>query len=105
MSLFPLYETMLSSLGDLKNKKLTPLQKKDLAKKLSTVSQETQEFVYCLISKHSELNKENGVLYESVKTDSTVYKCINLEFDLNKLPILLQNILYKFMEVHHKNKD
>jgi hypothetical protein len=98
---FPLYETLITGVPD---KKLTLLQKKELMKKISALSQETHELVYCIIRRHSNLEnmcEETKAPYNAVITGTE--ECADIEFDINSLPLMLQQVLYKFMNIHYKN--
>lgn len=104
MSKFPLY-TFLST--DIKNKDLTLKQKDDFIKKITQIDAGGIELVYALILYHAYITKpadpestpakcdSDAIPYEGIKQENS-----DVEFNLEKLPIFLRQLLYKFLDVH-----
>lgn len=96
MSNFPLY-TSLSS--DLSNKKLTVAQKAEMIRRIPKMDQETHGLIFALI-------KSYYLEHEKVDNFSIPYNGElsknSIDFDLQKFPVPLQQLLYKFFTLHRK---
>lgn len=95
MSKFPLYNNLLQ---EVKSKELTLTQKKDFMTKIETVDKDGHEFIYALIKTYQMENEDSDkcftVPYNGIYIDK------DLNFDLNKLPKKLKQILYRFINIH-----
>jgi len=94
-----LYDTFLKGVV---NKEFTAYKKDEFLKMVKSLDDEGIK-TFLLIIKLHELKSSptSDVLlpYEGVSDD------VEITFDLEKFPSLLQNILYKFMEMHTKHKQ
>lgn len=95
MSKFPLY-TSLSK--DITNKDLTVAQKKSFLTKIDKMDKNGHESMYALIRMYQSENKNeySTTPYDGVLNDT------NINFDLNKFPNILKQILFKFLGIHMK---
>ena len=88
--------------NDVENKDLLPEQKEELIKNIKTLDEKGSEIFFILI-KLFELDTipstGNGLPYEC-KFIAKEYR-----FDLEKLPELLKQILFKFTSMHIKNME
>jgi hypothetical protein len=96
MSQFPLYTTLL---GNLPEKDLTVLQKKDLLKKIALMDTDAHELVYALAKCFYMENNKGDPLSIPYKGQLSKDK---IEFDLLEMPNKLRQLLYKFVNVHKK---
>ena len=95
MSKFPLYDSLSK---DLPEEDLTPTEKRLFIKKIGKIDNNGHELVYALIRMYQvENNEENTSFtlpYNGIFVDS------DINFDLDKFPIYLKHILFKFLAVH-----
>jgi len=95
MSKFPLYDSLSK---DLPQEDLTPTEKRLFIKKIGKIDNNGHELVYALIRMYQvENNEENTSFtlpYNGIFVDS------DINFDLDKFPIYLKHILFKFLSVH-----
>ena len=95
MSKFPLYDSLSK---DLPNVDLTLIEKKLFIKKIAKIDNNGHELVYALVRMYQvENNEENTSFtlpYNGTFVDSDIH------FDLDKFPIYLKHILFKFLSVH-----
>ena len=83
---------------NIKSKDLTVKQKDDFISKINKIDDSGAELIYTLInvydSKTDTDNKENVLPYEGVYDNNEV------KFDIEKFPLKLKQILYKFITIH-----
>ena len=94
MITFPLYENMIK---DVKTKDLNLKQKKELVTALKTIDETGAELCYMLIKVYEMKNDTPESLklpYCGIGSDKEV------TFDLEKFPIKLKHILFKFVNIH-----
>lgn len=83
MTSFPLYDTLYSTVQD----RTESVDKAKLVKWIHNLDQDGKNKVYALI-RYFSINQ------------TPIQFCEELTFDLDKFPILLQNILYEFVQLH-----
>ena len=96
---FPLYDNLREKL---KTKDLLVREKTHFIDMIKKIDKDGQELLYALIRYHYNLNadKNNQDLpYEGKYVNET------LCFDLDKFPIELKQILYKFIQIHIKKME
>jgi hypothetical protein len=97
MSNFPLYDSLLTGLPD---KDLTVAQKNNFLKRVAKIDQGGIVLVYALIRVYQRENSDDDLVMTSP------YKCklVNdtAEFDLERFPTELKQLLYKFITMHLK---
>jgi hypothetical protein len=95
MSKFPLYDSLSK---DLTRGDLTAPQKKVFINRILKIDKNGHELVYALVRMYQvETNEENTSFtlpYNGTFVDSDIH------FDLDKFPINLKQILFKFLNVH-----
>jgi hypothetical protein len=95
MSKFPLYDSLSKDLID---KDLTLSQKRVFIKRITKIDNNGYDLVYALIRMYQvENNEENTSFtlpYNGIFVDT------DINFDLDKFPIDLKQILFKFLGVH-----
>jgi hypothetical protein len=93
MSNFPLYDNLCKNI---KKKDLTSKQKDEFIIHVNSMDSDGRELIYALIRTHkqqdSSINK--GLPYSGVDSDGSP------QFNLDKFPSSLKQILYKFMNLH-----
>ncbi len=95
MSSFPFYDIMMK---DTKTADLTVKQKNDFLAKMLLIDKNGYELIYALI-RVFEINNED--LPSSFKLPySGKFIDKDMHFDLEKLPLKLRQVLYKFINVH-----
>ncbi len=97
MNSFPLYDILLKDV----QKNDTPLtreEKRDLKKIISKLDQKGHERLFLIIRVHSLRNKEQDnifdIPYNGKKNEN------NIEFDIEKMPSVVVQMLYKFVNIH-----
>lgn len=95
MSKFPLYDSLSKDIADVD---LTTSQKRSFIKKILKIDQTGHELVYALIRMYQIENGEENMSFTLPYSGTFVENDIN--FDLDKLPKKLKQILYKFIGVH-----
>ena len=95
MSKFPLYDSLLK---DIIKKDLTKKQKLLFINRISKIDKNGHELVYALIRMYQVENKEENTNFNLPYNGTFVDGDIN--FDLDKFPINLKQILFKFLSVH-----
>ena len=95
MNQFPLYDVL--NVG-LPKRDLTASQKNSFVKKIPTIDKDGTELLYALIRFYYKNTTESGMgdFYGGVVSKSSV------TFDLERLPIPLKQLLYKFILIHLK---
>lgn len=83
-------------------KELTAHKKDDFLKLVKSLDQEGIKTFLLIIKVHEmkDVAETHATIPYSGTSDET-----RITFDLEKIPVLLQNILYKFMEMYTKNKQ
>ena len=95
MSKFPLYDSLSK---DLSVKDLTITQKKLFIKRIANIDKNGHELIYALIRMYQVENNEENTSFTLPYNGIFVDNDIN--FDLDKFPISLKQILFKFLSVH-----
>jgi|UniRef100_A0A6C0D036 hypothetical protein len=109
---FPLYTSLLNNLP---KKELTIKQKKEFIDKTTTIDNSGAELIYALIISYYNDNKEiqnkdetnkdkdieskNFLPYEATSNHNII------EFDFEKFPSPLKQLLYKFINIHLKSTE
>jgi hypothetical protein len=95
MSNFPIYETLIK---EIKNCDLTVKQKNDFMNKIQKLDEVGTEVCYVLIRvfeiNHEDVSSTFKLPYNGKFIES------DISFDLEKLPIKLRQLLYKFVSMH-----
>lgn len=109
---FPLYMSLLNNLS---KKELTLKQKKEFIDKIKIIDNNGVELLYALIITYyiDNYHVNNTNLVSIVNTTDvnnflpyeSVYTNNNIEFDFEKFPCQLKNILYKFIDIHLKSTE
>lgn len=84
------------------NKEFTSYKKDEFLKMVKGLDEEGVKTFLLIIKLHELKETPTSQLllpYEGINDD------VEITFDLEKFPTLLQNILYKFMEMHTKHKQ
>lgn len=97
MSSYPFYDSFSNKAKD---KDLTNKQKTDFIKKINKVDTAGLELIYAIIKVH-EIKNSNTLLYNNIPYEGT-YENKQLQFDLEKFPNKLKQILNKFITMHLK---
>jgi hypothetical protein len=97
MSKFPLYDSLSK---DISTTDLTASQKRSFLKKIIKIDQNGHELVYALIRMYQIENGEENTSFTLPYNGTFTGSDIN--FDVDKLPKNLKQILYKFLSVHLK---
>lgn len=100
MSNFPFYDTMIK---DTKNSDLTVKQKNDFLQKITLIDKNGYELIYALIRVYEINNEDLPSSFKLPYSGKFVEK--DIHFDLEKLPLKLRQVLYKFINVHIKKMD
>lgn len=99
MTTFPLYETLSQNIQD---KDLTKNQKQTFIHKVEHIDKKGAELIYALIQYHH-------IKYEQKQSHITPYKAIyekyqqTITIDLQHLPNILKQIIFKFILLHSKH--
>lgn len=97
---FPLYNTLMAELPE---RDLSLLEKKDFMRKITNLDQDAYELIYVLIkcfSCEKETSSDTLSLpFGGKLTDGKI------EFDLQKFPKKLRQLLYKFLCLHGKKVE
>ena len=95
MTSFPLYNNIIKQI-DKNCEKLTEEEKKNIIINFKKCSKESHELIYALI-RYYQIDNENEVQslypYNAKKLKS------GIKFDLNNIPIKLQKIISKFIDM------
>lgn len=95
MNRFPLYESIKNISSD---KELSLENKNELLKNIKKLDATGYRYVYCLIAcYYMETTQEDQFpknMYSSKDTRT------GIKFDLKQIPVLLQNIIYNFLQRH-----
>jgi hypothetical protein len=103
MSSFPIYDTLSENASQ---KDLNAKQKDEFMDKIKTLDQQGYELVYALIRAFQMENNDDKTTFKLpykgkiIKTETGEPR---LDFDLEKLPNKLKQILYKFVNIHIKS--
>jgi hypothetical protein len=95
MSKFPLYDSLSK---DLLDKDLTLPQKRVFIKRISKIDSNGHDLVYALIRMYQVENNEENISFTLPYNGTFIDSDIN--FDLDKFPLNLKQIIYKFLGVH-----
>ena len=95
MSKFPLYDSLST---DLLDKDLTLSQKRVFIKRIDKIDKNGHDLVYALIRMYQVENNEENTSFTLPYNGTFVDNDIN--FDLDKFPLDLKQILFKFLGVH-----
>ena len=90
--MFPLYNNLFNETTD---KKLSKYKINLFLNKVKTISELEQEIIFALIYKF-QLNHKNSINH--LPYDGSYDTEMNINFDFNKFPSKLQNILFKFIK-------
>ena len=96
-SKFPLYNSIKNITTLDKNLSLKEIL--EIALKIKKLDKNTHELVYALIKSYQIDNKDNKA--HMLPYDSKQLKT-GIKFDMNNIPLGLQNMLAKFLEMHEK---
>jgi hypothetical protein len=102
MSSFPFYD-MLSN--NIKNKDLTIKQKNEFMTKISHIDEKGTELLYLIIRLY-EINNNKDVIesYKLPYSGNYINKT-DIQFDLEQFPVILKQMLYKFINIHIKQME
>ena len=95
MSKFPLYDSLSKNIPE---KDLTLSQKQLFIRRISKIDNNGHDLVYGLIRMHQVENNEENTSF-TLPYNGT-FNETDINFDLDKFPIALKQILFKFLEVH-----
>jgi hypothetical protein len=96
MSIFPLYETLFSSMGDIVELKREERQK--IVKSIAKLNQDGHHKLYALLMYHCFKNK-----LEPFWDTTTQATSASIQLDFNNLSPILQSIIRDFCELHLKH--
>ena len=95
MSKFPLYDNLYKNVDD---EDLSLNDKKNFLKRIKKLDENGQELIYTLIRfyeiENNENDKNNNLPYNGIFVDN------DINFDLDKFPLKLKQILFKFSKFH-----
>lgn len=94
MSKFPLYDSLSKDIPEVD---LTPTEKRLFIKRIEKIDKNGHELVYALVRMYQVENEENTSFtlpYNGTFVDGDIH------FDLDKFPMYLKQILFKFLVVH-----
>jgi len=95
MSKFPLYDSLSK---DISSNDLTVTQKRSFVRRVSKIDTRGHELIYALIRMHQVENNEKNTSFTLPYNGTFIETDIN--FDLDKFPSILKQILFKFLGVH-----
>jgi hypothetical protein len=95
MSKFPLFDNLSKNIP---NRDLLLAEKRLFMKNIEEADKNGHELIYALIRVYQIENKEDNTSFTLPYNGSYVDK--NITFDLDKFPIKLKHILFKFLKVH-----
>jgi hypothetical protein len=95
MSKFPLYDSLSK---DIPETDLTSAQKRSFVKKILKIDKNGYELIFALIRMNQVENDEQNTGFTLPYSGSFVEN--DIQFDLNKFPNILKQILFKFLKVH-----
>lgn len=95
MSKFPLYDSLSK---DIAEKDLTSVQKRAFVKRVAKIDKNGHDLVYALIRMYQVENNEKNTSFTLPYNGTFIESDIN--FDLDKFPHTLKQILFKFLGVH-----
>jgi hypothetical protein len=95
MSKFPLYDSLLK---DISSNDLNVTQKRAFLKRIQKIDTDGHELVYALIRMYQVENNEENTSFTLPYNGTYVESAIC--FDLDRLPNMLKQILFKFTGVH-----
>lgn len=95
MSKFPLYDSLSK---DISTTDLSIIQKKTFLKRVEKIDKNGHELIYALIRMYQVENSEENMSF-TLPYNGTFVET-NIHFDLDKFPIRLKQILFKFVIVH-----
>jgi hypothetical protein len=95
MSKYPLYDNLCKNISC---KDLTAIQKRAFIKRMEKIDVNGNELVYALIRMHQCENKEENTSFTLPYNGYFIDG--DIAFNLDKFPIKLKQVLFKFLEVH-----
>lgn len=95
MSEFPLYDSLSKNISE---NDLSVSEKKAFIKRLEKIDREGHELVYALIRMYQMVNNEQNTSFTLPYNGKYINN--DISFDLDKFPISLKQILFKFLSVH-----
>jgi hypothetical protein len=95
MSKFPLYDSLFINIVD---KDLTVAQKGTFIKRINKIDNNGHDLVYALIRMYQVENNEKNTSF-TLPYNGT-YSDTDINFDLEKFPCDLKQILFKFLVIH-----
>ena len=95
MSKFPLFDNLSK---DIPTRDLLLAEKRLFMKNIDEIDKNGSELIYALIRVYQIENKEDNTSFTLPYNGTYVDK--NITFDLDKFPIKLKHILFKFLKVH-----
>ena len=95
MSKFPLFDNLSK---DIPTRDLLLAEKRFFMKNIEEIDKNGSELIYALIRVYQIENKEDNTSFTLPYNGTYVDK--NITFDLDKFPIKLKHILFKFVKVH-----
>lgn len=95
---FPLYENLIKKSPSCD---LTTKEKEDFVKRCKNLDDEGHEIIYALIRCYHIKNNPN-TSFVNLPYDGKTRKNSDMVFSLEKLPLTLKQILYRFLEIHEQ---
>jgi hypothetical protein len=95
MSKFPLYDSLSKNIPDID---LTSAQKKSFVKIISKIDENGNDLLYALIRMYQVETNEKNTSFTLPYNGTFIDNDIN--FDLDKFPNSLKQVLFKFLGVH-----
>jgi len=98
---FPLYDNLIR---EVEEKELTNEQKMDLLRLVHLLDQKGKDIMFTLIRVHG-LKKNSGNIFDipfGGETLNTTSHMRDIKFDVNKLPPILCQIIYRFAQIHSR---
>lgn len=95
MSKFPLYDSLSKGIS---RNDLTSTQKKLFIKRILKIDKHGNELVYALIRMYQVENNDKNISF-TLPYNGTFIDT-DIQFDIDKFPLTLKQILFKFLGVH-----
>lgn len=96
MNKFPLYDNMKKGVS---KKDLKIKEKEDFIEKIKNIDHNGAELIYALITSY---NMETSKSKKKLIPYQGEYDGKKISFDLEEFPLMLKQILYKFLNIHLK---
>ena len=100
MSCFPLYDSFLQGASD---DDLSTEEKQEFTELIPTLNQKGYDLIYVLVKMYANNHEEGHKKY--MLPYSGNYLGMNIQFDLEKFPDKLKQLLYNFVKTHKKTMD